>query len=375
MTTLQTEWTEAELLATHDVAEPLIAGGVRCHGGFDDDGSYVSPRTLNRWPAIAAWKQLRDEQFGTPRLDIPLDRWPEHYPNVAQAKFLIANGITEPIISTLTRIGTVEGFGAMIRYSQIPELQTCFDESVQGTAMSHLGGGLFEAHARDEAGFEDEGGHKQMWFAARDVAFESPVTEDQTAIMLARMGIPTGAASGGAAAPDPEAVRRQMEAMRQFGDLDWNLEALIARMASLLLIEISAFHTFAWAEEVLADNDLVAGDGEAARLVSYIRADETPHVEYLKTVLSEMRDRTFVGDSGKKHPGTEIVGRLWDRAQAESLGARREATLAITLGEIEHALEGNAKRASLLEEFHTLGAIRPSAGSGAGWVQTSPSYA
>ena len=35
--------------------------------------------------------------------------------------------------------------------------------------------GLYEAHARDEAGFEDEGGHKQMWFAARDIAFENPV--------------------------------------------------------------------------------------------------------------------------------------------------------------------------------------------------------
>ena len=30
---------------------------------------------------------------------------------------------------------------------------------------------------RDEAGFEDEGGHKDMWFAARDIAFEHPVDE------------------------------------------------------------------------------------------------------------------------------------------------------------------------------------------------------
>ena len=53
--TAQLDYTEAELLATHDITEPLIAGGVRCHGGFDETGAYVSPRTKNRWPAIEAW--------------------------------------------------------------------------------------------------------------------------------------------------------------------------------------------------------------------------------------------------------------------------------------------------------------------------------
>ena len=58
--------------------------------------------------------------------------------------------------------------------------------------------------------------------------------------------------------------------------------------------------------------------------MSYIRQDETPHVEYLKTALTEMRERTFVGESGRKYPGTEIVGTLWERGLAESLGPRRE---------------------------------------------------
>ena len=345
----QLEWTEHELLETHPIAEPLIAGGVRCHGGFDDDGQYVSPRTKNRFPAIHAWKAERDRQFGTPLLDVPLSTWPETYPNVAQAKYLISEGVTEPIVSTLTRIGTVEGFGAMIRYSMLPDLQACFDDEIAGTALAHLDRGLFEAHARDEAGFGDEGGHKQMWFAARDVAFENPVTEDQTQVMLERMGI-----GGGPAGSRPAIVPEQ-----QFTDLDANLEFLIARMASLLLIEISAFHTFAWAEEVLSDTELTAGDGEAARLVSYIRADETPHVEYLKTVLSEMRDRTMIGLSGRKYPGTDVIGKLWERAKAESLGNRRELNLKLTLREVEHALEGNPRRDEILEQFHSLGSIRP----------------
>lgn len=362
MTNVQLDWTEAELLESHATAEPLIAGGVKCHGGFAEDGTYVSPRTKNRWPAIRNWQEQHQADFSTPLLDIELSAWPENYPNVAQAKYLISEGVPEPVISTLTRIGTVEGFGAMIRYSAIPDLQQCFDEPVAGTAMTHLGRGLYEAHARDEAGFEDEGGHKQMWFACRDVAFENPVTEDQTNLMLQRMGLAPVASAG--KTTDAKSVQRAIFGEQVFPDVNGDLEMLITRMASLLLIEISAFHVFAWAEEVLADTDLVAGDGDAARLVSYIRADETPHVEYLKTVLSEMRDRTFVGESGKKYPGTKIIGDLWERAKGESLGARREQNLALTLREVQHALDGNPRAADIEEQFHALGSIRPSVDGG-----------
>src|SRR5581483_1634866 len=118
-TAVQTEWTERELLASEEVVEPLFAGGVRCHGGFDSEGRYLSPRTRNRFPAIAAWQAQRARDFGTPLLDVPLSSWPESYPNVAQAAFLISAGVPQPVISTLTRIGTVEGFGAMLRYSEI----------------------------------------------------------------------------------------------------------------------------------------------------------------------------------------------------------------------------------------------------------------
>ena len=187
---LQLEWTEDDLLATDAIAEPLIVGGVRCHGGFDGGGDYHSPRTRNRVPAIEAWQRNHTAAFGTELIDVPLSTWPETYPNVDQAKFLMREGVREPIITTLTRIGTVEGFGAMIRYANVGDPQRYFDESVNGTALAHLHRGLFEAHARDEAGFEAEAGHKQMWFAARDVAFE-PRTR--------RPGCSTGWASAGAA--------------------------------------------------------------------------------------------------------------------------------------------------------------------------------
>lgn len=358
MTTLQVEFDEGELLESHKYEEPLVAGDVKCHGGFDEDGTYVSPRTKKRVPAIAAWQRQREEQFATPILDIPLESWPENYPNVDQAKYLIREGVTQPIVATLTRIGTVEGFGAMIRYSSIPELQRCFDEDVRGTAMTHLDRGLYEAHARDEAGFEDEGGHKQMWFAARDIAFENPVTEDETDTMLQRMGIGRANPGGGAPQITAETIRQFLGGARSLpDDVDLDLEMLIQRMARLLLIEISAYHVFAWAETVLSDLDLVAGDGSAAKLVSYIRSDEAPHVEYLKTVLSEMRDRTFVGSSGKKHEGKELMAKVWDNAVAESLGSRREANIKITIAELEHALGKHPRAKDVLAEYHSLGTV------------------
>jgi hypothetical protein len=352
---VQLEWTEDELLATDEIAEPLVVGGVRCHGGFDDGGAYHSPRTRHRVPAVEAWQRHHAATFGTELIDVPLSTWPETYPNVDQAKFLIREGVPGPVITTLTRIGTVEGFGAMIRYATVDDPQRHFDESVAGTAVSHLHRGLFEAHARDEAGFDAEAGHKQMWFAARDVAFENPVTEDETARMLERMGI----GGGGSTVPDPQRIRRQMEEARVFADLDLDFEMLIQRMINILLIEISAFHTFAWAETVLSDTELAAGDGAAAELVSYIRQDETPHVEYLKTALTEMRDRTFVGESGRKYPGTEIVGTLWERGLSDSLGPRREQNLTVILREVEHALSAHPRRDALLEGFHAHGSIRP----------------
>src|SRR5581483_11367632 len=115
-------------------------------------------------------------------------------------------------------------------------------------------------------------------------------------------------------------------------------EMLIATMLRVLFVEIKAFHVFAWAEELLGDTDLVAGDGAAARLVSYIRADETPHVEYLRTSLSEMRARTFITESGGRLPGSTVIAQ-----------------------EVELAVAGRRGGRDLLEEFHELGDVRPDA--------------
>ncbi len=92
------------------------------------------------------------------------------------------------------------------------------------------------------------------------------------------------------------------------------------------------------------------------RLVSYVRADETPHVDYLRTALTEMRDRTFVGESGAKIAGTEVIGTIWDAALELSLGANREGFVRQAMGEVEHALAAHPRRDDVLEGFVALGA-------------------
>lgn len=356
MTSAQTEYTAAELLADHDYVEPLVVDGVRCHGGFTADGSYASPRTRNRWPAIRAWEEQRAADFGTPLLDVPLETWPENFPNVEQTTFLLRRGVTGPTIGALTRIGTVEGFGGLLRQIDVPDWRSCFLEDVRGTAIDHIGRGLFEAHARDEAGHEDQAGHDRMWFIARDIAFEHPLTGDETARMMARMGI-GGDAGGGRTGRTAVGGPRAASGRLLPDDVDPALETIASRMIGLLLIEVSAFHGFRWAESVLSDTDVVAGDGEAATLVSRIRADETPHVAWLATALSEMRDRTWLGASGRRYPGTEMIGRLWERALADSRSVRRRENLAFQLGEIELALAGRPDADDVLAEMLSLGSV------------------
>jgi hypothetical protein len=342
MGTAQVQFSEEELLADAPVTEPLVAGGVRCHGGFDERGVYVSPRTRFRVPAIAAWGEQNSTRFATDLIEVPLEWWERSFPNVAQARFLLHAGVPEPLMATLTRIGTVEGYGANIRLLKPKDLQRHFVEEVGGTAIDHLGGGLFEAHGRDEAGWDEEAGHRHMWFAARDIAFERSCEDLDVEAMLARMGI-------GAGRPGAEQGRLLPD------DVAPELEMMVTLMVRVLFIEISAFHTFAWAEEWLSDADLVAGGGEAARLVSYIRADETPHVSYLRTALSEMRDRTWVGEGGRRHDGREMIARIWEPLLAQSLGPTREEGRRAALGEVEHWCARRRNGADVLAEFTALG--------------------
>ncbi len=287
-------FTPLELLSTEPSLEPLVANGVRCHGGFGADGRYRSPRTLHRAVAIGAW-QAPLEREGAELVAISRDLIPPQFPNVAQAKLLLQEGVRDPIVRALTTISIVEGFGAIIRDVAIPDLDALVREPLEGTALAHLGGGLFEAHARDEAGYRDEGGHKQMWEAARDLALENPkIPGDVLMRIMGRRG---------------SAPKRK----RRFPQLDEKLENLVGTMVNVLVVEVFAENVFAWGLELLSDPEISAAPEPAGAMVSYIRNDENPHVEYLRTALSELRARTLLTVDGGTLPGRELVDRFLHR--------------------------------------------------------------
>jgi hypothetical protein len=354
LTTLQTEFTETELLEGHHIAEPLIIDGLRCHGGFLGDGTYVSPRTKNRWPAIQAWEQQRSEQFATPLIEVPIEAMPPNFPSIEQSKFLIGNGVPEPTIAALTRIGTLEGFAGMLRLLPTPDFPSCFEEDVIGTAIGHIANGLFEAHARDESGFGDQAGHDRMWFKARDIAFENPLSEDENAKWLSWLGLIPQSGDRDANLP----MKADAFSDRVLpDDVDPDLELVVTRMIGLLFIEVWAFHSFDWASGVLSDGELVAGEGSAADLVGFIRADEAPHIAWLRTALSEMRDRTWVGSSGRTYPGAEMLQRLWDKTLRNSVIVRRQANLDTSMNMIVHALEDRSDGDDVLEAMLSIGTV------------------
>lgn len=284
------EYRPEELLDSGAYEEPLFAGDVRCHGGFDAEGRYRSPRTRNRVPAIQAW-QAGLEREGHTLLRIDPALLPPQYPSVEQAKLLVSEGVLEPIVRALTIISIVEGFGAIIRDVPVPPLDEQLVEPIAGTALAHLDRGLFEAHARDEAGHRDEGGHKQMWEAARDLAFDGPKVPGD--VLMRIMG-----------------RRGQRERRRLLPELTPELERLLGTMASVLAIEIFAARTFDWGERLLSDPEVSAEPERAGAMVSYIRSDESPHVEYLRTALSEVRARTLRTVDDGTLPGGVAVDRL-----------------------------------------------------------------
>ena len=78
---------------------------------------------------------------------------------------------------------------------------------------------------------------------------------------------------------------------------------------------------------------------------------------WLRTALSEMRDRTWVGKRWPHHAGTEMIDRLWERALSDSLVLRRQENLNFTMGEIDHALAGRPDGDDIVDEMLSLGSV------------------
>jgi hypothetical protein len=308
---------------------------VRCHGGFDADGAYRSPRVRHRGPAIRAW-QTRLEREGETLLSIPRELMPPQYPNLEQSKLLLREGVREPIVRALTIISIVEGFGAIIRDVEVPDLDALVREPLAGTSLAHLRGALFEAHARDESGYREEGGHKQMWEAARDLAFEKPRIPGDVLMRMMGRG------------------RRDGKRERLYPQIDETLEALLATMVQVLVVEVFAMGTFVWGEALLSDPELSAAPKEASDLVRFIRSDESPHVEYLRTALSELRARNLRTIDGAGIAGRTVVDGILHRVLTAITRERPKEQREDVRRDLAAALTRAGRPESLIEEFDRL---------------------
>ncbi len=291
----QLTFTESELMAEHDYAQPQMVAGRRMHGGFLADGTYQPPRTAVRGPAVENWTAaLRDRGGDLFDADASLLEG-TRLPNDEQSRVLLRNGLGESFWNSLTIIGKIEAKGRLLAEVTFPDLQPVIVEDISEMGIGHLNAGLLLAHGIDEGGQPDHGigGHDEMWFAARDLAF------------------------GEGAFPDvepPENIARP-DTERRIPELSPEIEGVVSFLANLLLIEFRAELGFSETQAVLRTPDLFpnrrAEAEEAAEIIGRIRTDEQIHVSSLRLYLGEIRSCTFRTIDGGTISGAEVIDRFW----------------------------------------------------------------
>lgn len=291
-----------EIMAERPYAARLRRGSKLFHGGLDEDGRDMPPRSLHRLDAIAAWSRAL-AAAGAPTAIVnreAVDR--EFFPNVAQTKFLLRDGARNAMTRILTVIGISEGFGNDgIRALPQLDLSAYYVEPLEETCLGHLYRGLMEAHGNDEAGRGDEAGHDQMWYAIRDTSLESPrITPD----VFENLPIAPPPGYQGPAKPAPEAISVSSLTTQLCPTLDTIFEITLNALTQILVIELMAYSTFAWAREVLADPSCSADPAFAPMMVDYIQVDEGIHVGYLQCALAETRCRTLSRPNRPRARGT-----------------------------------------------------------------------
>jgi len=175
-----------------------------------------------------------------------------------------------------------------------------------------------------------------MWEAARDLALENPTVPSDVFMRL--MG-DRGRNRGG----DP-----------LYPQLDKQLYRMLMMMSQVLVIEVFARGTFDWGIAVLSDPEVSAEPAKAGAMVDYIRQDESPHVEYLRTGLSEVRMRTLRTVDGKTIAGREVVDGILHHILHRMGESRPREQRDDTRGALLTAIERGEAKQSLLEQFDAL---------------------
>ena len=351
-TSTRLRYSRDEILTDPDYAERIERNGVLLHGGYDSHRTYLPPRSVHRVPAIEAWTaQLA--AAGHPTLVIEADAVDHAFvPNAEQAKLLLRNGATGAMTRILTLIGVVEGFGNDgIKLIPAMDLGQFIVEPIEDRCLGHLFEGLLEAHGNDEAGRGPESGHDQMWFAVRDAALaDPPITID----MFENLPIapPPGYEGPAKAAPEAISVGGMFDGMRD--DVAAELQILVRAMVQILVIELLAYHTFAWASDVLGDPSCSHDAAFARTTIDHIRIDEDIHVGYLQCALAELATMTVRTTDGGTIPGAELVDAACEAALDKQTGDRFDRILAYRLAQVRAELAAHPDGERLTGEFDAL---------------------
>ncbi|MGV8997939.1 MAG: hypothetical protein ACOH12_13415 [Parvibaculaceae bacterium] len=293
------EYTREELMADHAYARPHSEVGYKLHGGFDAKGEYISPRTLNRWPAVTAWQGELTKR-GWPLIDATTQLLKRgNYPNIEQQKVLLGQGLGETLWNSLTITGIIEAKGQALCMFDAPDFQQIIVDDISQTCTGHLHKGLLYAHGIDEGGDPKEpngpGAHDQMWYAARDLVFDA-----------GRYPIPEV----------PESISRPDSGNRLMPQIPAGFETLIVLLMNVLMIEVRAEAGFKFNCALLRDKATFTERRDAAELaatmIERIRTDEAIHVAYLQTTVSEMRSFTFKTVDGGTIAGKDLIDPVWE---------------------------------------------------------------
>jgi hypothetical protein len=295
--TAQLVYSEAELMSDHDYAAPHVIDGRRMHGGLLADGTYQPPRALGREAALAAWEHSLLARGGRMFPATAALLAGARVPNVAQSRVLLRNDLGQTFWNSLTITGKIEARGRALAEAVFPDLQQFIVDDISTMAIGHLNHGLLRAHGLDEGGEPDRGigGHDEMWFVARDLAFGAGAYPDA----------------------DPEENIARPEAGARFmPEISAAAEGVLSLLMNLLIIEFRAEIGFAATQQILRTPDLFAGRREQAELaaviVDRIRADEGIHVRSLCLYLGELEHVTLRIVGGGTVAGHELIGRFWD---------------------------------------------------------------
>lgn len=288
-------WDEATLIAEHDYPHPHVEAALTLHGGIDDDGRYISPRTLNRWPAVLAWQAaLQGRGWPLIEADTALLSIPP-FPNEDQQRLLIREGLGQALWNSLTITGIIEARGIALVDFVAPDFAELTDFDLSGMCLGHLNLGLLKSHGWDEGGRKELGlgGHDEMWFAVRDLVFGKD-----------RWPIPEA----------PASISRDVTG-REIPALPEAHENTLKLLMNVLMIEVRAERTFRFYEDVIATPglfDIPEADRDLAlELIDRIRTDEAIHVAYLRTALSEFRSLPIRTTDGDAVEGAALFDPLW----------------------------------------------------------------